>query len=320
MPTPHRIVILAFEQANLLDITGPAQIFTSANKTDATPHRLYEVIIGSEQGGLITTSSGVGIDTQAIANFEDQPIHTLLVSGGIITTKSELKTLTQWIRQKSSATKRIGSICTGAFVTAASGLLNNRRAVTHWNYFDQFKQQFPEVIAEADPIYIKDGHIWSSAGVTAGIDLAIAMVQEDYGREIALQTARDNVVFMKRPGGQNQFSAMLEAQTKDDGGRFDELHHWLSNNLNKSLSVIEMAEVMKMSPRNFSRSYSKIMGVTPAKSVEHYRVEKARHLLETGNRSLSQISTECGFGNEETLRRVFVRHLGVTAGEYRGRF
>ncbi len=139
MPTPHRIVILAFEQANLLDITGPAQIFTSANKTDITPHPLYDVVIGSEQGGLVTTSSGVGVDTLPIKKFEDQPIHTLLVSGGTIITKTQLKTLTQWIRKKSSAIKRIGSICTGAFVTATSGLLNNRRTVTHWNYFEQFK-------------------------------------------------------------------------------------------------------------------------------------------------------------------------------------
>ena len=209
MSSPVRIVILAFEQANLLDITGPAQIFTSANKTDITQYPLYEVIIGSKQGGLITTSSGVSIDTQAIENFENQPIHTLLISGGTVSTQSELNSLIQWISQKSLAIKRIGSICTGAFIIAASGLLAKRRAVTHWNYIDQFKLQFPDVAIEADPIYIKDDHIWTSAGVTAGIDLAIAMVQEDYGRQIALQTARDNVVFMKRPGGQSQFSAML---------------------------------------------------------------------------------------------------------------
>ncbi|MEM7562124.1 MAG: helix-turn-helix domain-containing protein [Pseudomonadota bacterium] len=320
MPTPHRIVILAFEQANLLDITGPAQIFTSANKTDITPHQLYDVIIGSELGGLVTTSSGVAIQTQPLSDFEKHPIHTLLVAGGTVTTESELKSLAKWIQCRSSTTKRIGSICTGAFVTAGCGLLDQRRAVTHWNHFEQFKQQFPEVKAEADPIYIKDGHVWSSAGVTAGIDLAIAMVQEDFGRDIALHTARDNVVFMKRPGGQNQFSKMLEAQTQDSGGKFDDLHQWINNNLNRPLSVIEMAEVMKMSPRNFSRSYRKIMGITPAKSVEQCRIEKARQLLESSKRSLSQISTDCGFGNEETMRRVFVRQLGVTAKEYRGRF
>ena len=320
MPEPLRIIILGFEEANLLDITGPAQIFSSANKTDITPHALYEVVVGSEQGGLITTSSGVSINTVSFEEIRVKPIHTLLISGGNITVESELVTLTHWIRQNSPEIKRIGSICTGAFVTAASGLLDNRRAVTHWNHFDQFCLQFPQVNAEMDPIYIKDGNIWSSAGVTAGIDLALAMVQEDYGREIALQTARDNVVFMKRPGGQNQFSSILAAQTRDASGKFDELHHWINNNIDQSLSVIELAERMKMSPRNFSRNYNKVMGITPAKSVENLRVEKARHLLESGNRSLSQISTECGFGNEETLRRVFIRHLGVTAKEYRGRF
>ena len=320
MPKPLRIVILAFEQANLLDITGPAQIFTSANKTDITPHPLYDVVIGSEHGGLVTTSSGIGIDTRRLSLIEAEPIHTLLVAGGTITTQTGMDTLIRWIRKQSSTTERIGSICTGAFVTAGCGLLDRKRAVTHWNYFDQFRRQFPQVNAEADPIYVKDGRIWSSAGVTAGIDLAIAMVQEDFGRDIALHTARDNVVFLKRPGGQNQFSAMLESQTLDDGGKFDALHHWISNNLSRSLSVVEMAEQVKMSPRNFSRSYRKIMGITPAKSVEHYRLEKARQLLESSNRSLARISSDCGFGHEETMRRAFVRHLGVTAKEYRGRF
>ena len=320
MSDTHRVVIVGFDQATLLDISGPAQVFASANHVESARHQLYEVIIASEQGGLITSNSGVEINSVRLDSIEVRSIQTLLVAGGTITTQPAFPVISNWIAQNQNQIARIGSVCTGAFITAQSGILDNRRAVTHWRYFDEFKNRFPAVQAERDPIYIRDQNIWSSAGITAGIDLAIAMIQEDFGRQIALETARDNVVFFQRPGGQNQFSVMLDTQTKDEEGRFDELHHWILNNLTQPLTVEQLADKMRMSPRNFSRQYTSIIGTPPARSIELMRLENARRLLESGSLKLSRISQECGFGSEEKMRRTFLRHLGITAKEYRLRF
>ena len=320
MSTPLRIVILAFDQANLLDITGPAQIFASASRCDSAQYLLYDVVIASEPGGMIVTSAGVEVNTVALRSIQPKTIHSLIVAGGTITTYQEAPGLSDWIRRHQACFARIASVCTGAFITAASGVLDDRRAVTHWRYFEKFQECFPAIHAERDPIYIKDSHVWSSAGVTAGIDLAMAMVQEDFGRQIALETARDNVVFIKRPGGQNQFSVMLDAQTRDAAGRFDDLHEWICDHLDQPLSVNQLAERMHMSPRNFSRNYTRTMGNSPARAVELTRLETARRLLESGDARLNQISRQCGFASEEKMRRAFMRHLGLTAKEYRQRF
>jgi transcriptional regulator GlxA family with amidase domain len=208
-------------------------------------------------------------------------------------------------------------VCSGAFLLATAGLLDGRRAVTHWRRCAEFARRFPAVRLEPDPIFIRDGDIWTSAGVTAGIDLALALVEEDLGRELALAVARHLVVFLKRPGGQAQFSATLALQHGD--ARFERLHAWIADNLRRDLSVGSLADAAGMSERSFVRHYRQATGRTPARAVEQVRVEAARHLLERG-RPVKRVAAHCGYGSEETMRRSFLRLLGATPQAYRERF
>ena len=208
----------------------------------------------------------------------------------------------------------------GAFVIAASGLLSGRRAVTHWRWCETLKKNYPDITVESDPIFIKDRNIWSSAGVSAGIDLALAMVEEDFGHSVALDVARNLVVFLKRPGGQSQFSTPLKVQTADRGGAFDRLHGWIAENLDADLRVDRLAEVCGMSLRTFNRNYTAKTGATPARAVEAMRVEAAKRMLEQSRSNIVRIAEFCGFGDDERLRRAFIRNLGVPPAEYRRRF
>jgi transcriptional regulator GlxA family with amidase domain len=212
----------------------------------------------------------------------------------------------------------VASVCTGAFLLAASGLLDGRRAVTHWRSCDRLRERHPTVCVEEDRIYVRDGKVWTSAGVTAGIDLALALVEEDLGRDLALAVARHLVVFLKRPGGQSQFSTMLAAQSAGDP--FARLHQWMAAHLDADLRVERLAEAAGMSPRNFARVYVQRMGRTPAKAAEAMRIEAARRALEEGGASIEVVARRCGFGDEERLRRSFLRRLGVGPRAYRTRF
>ena len=212
----------------------------------------------------------------------------------------------------------MASVCTGAFLLAEAGLLDGRRAVTHWARCDEFAARYPNVRVESDPIFIREGVLWTSAGVTAGIDLALALVEEDLGRATALDVARELVVFLKRPGGQAQFSTMLSMQRTDD--RFGELHAWMAEHLAADLSVPALAERVRMSERSFVRHYRAETGRTPARAVEQIRVEAAQRLLGETAWPVKRIAARCGFGSEETLRRCFVRVLGVSPQGYRERF
>ncbi len=226
--------------------------------------------------------------------------------------------LVDWVRQQAAQARRVASVCTGAFLLAAAGVLDGRRAVTHWKDCARLAQRYPAVRVEPDPIFVRDGPVWTSAGVTAGIDLALALVEEDLGRAVALAVARYLVVFLKRPGGQAQFSASLALQTADD--RFGALHDWVSGHLADDLSLSVLADQAGVSERSFSRHYAEATGQTPARAIERLRVEAARHLLSESRQPIKRIAQHCGFGSEETMRRSFLRLVAVTPQDYRSRF
>ena len=226
--------------------------------------------------------------------------------------------LVDWLRGRAGQARRVASVCTGAFLLAASGVLDGRRAVTHWSFCADLARRFPAIRVEGDPIFVRDGPVWSSAGVTAGIDLALALVEQDLGRTVALALARYLVVFLKRPGGQAQFSATLSLQAAED--RFGALHDWISEHLADDLSLPALASRAGMSERSFSRHYVAATGLTPTRAVERLRVEAARRLLSESRLPVKRISRQCGFGSEETMRRSFLRLLAATPQDYRARF
>jgi len=312
----RHVVMLAFPEAQLLDIAGPAQVFATAAEIHGRP--AYRVTVVSRDGGLVTTSSGVTLMTSPLADAGR--VDTLIVSGGAgVDAAAADPRIVGWLRDTAKATRRSCSVCTGAFALAAAGVLDGRRAVTHWRACGELAERFPAVRVEKDPIFIEDGGVWTSAGVTAGIDLALAMVERDLGRRLALQVAQRLVVFLKRPGGQSQFSATLAAQASDDGA-FGALNDWMAANLAADLRVEELADRAGMSVRNFARLYRARTGTTPAKAVATMRVEAARAMLEETGVPVAEVARRCGYGDEEAMRRAFLKGLGVAPGRYRSRF
>ncbi len=314
----RRIEILAFPDVQLLDVAGPLQVFASTNDllvNAGKPAHYQPVAVGAQTP--IVTSSALTIGTSALSGASEA-LDTLIVPGGWgVYRACEDQQLVSWIAQRSKTARRTASVCSGAFLLASTGLLDGRRAVTHWQRCGEFRKRFPKVRLDPDPIFIQDGAIWTSAGVTAGIDLALALVENDLGREVALAVARQLVVFLKRPGGQSQFSAALTLQ--DESGRFDGLHAWMMENITQDLSVADLAEKAGMSLRSFSRHYREQTGVTPSKALEEMRLETARRLLEQAQ-PVSRAARRAGFGSEETLRRLFQRRFGVSPQAYRERF
>lgn len=314
------ILVLAFPNAQLLDVTGPLQVFASANELAGQQGlaRPYAPRIVSAEGGLVTTSAGVALSTDSLRSA-GRPADTLIVAGGKgVHPASKEPKLLQWVRKQATRSRRLASVCTGAFLLAEAGLLDGRRVVTHWVHCDELARRYPTLRVEPDPIFIREGDVWTSAGVTAGIDLALALVEEDLGRSMALDVARELVVFLKRPGGQAQFSAALSMQKS--GNRFGELHAWIAEHLTADLSVPALAERVGMSERSFMRHYRTQTGRTPARAVEQFRVEAAQRLLAETSWPVKRIAARCGFGAEETMRRSFMRVLGVTPQAYRERF
>lgn len=315
---PRRIEFLAFEQVQLLDVAGPLQVFASANDhARAAGEPLpYELAVVAERP-LVTSSAGLGLTAQALSE-PGLPLDTLIIAGGFgVHSACENAGLVAWIRARAAAARRIASVCSGAFLLATAGLLDGRRAVTHWRRCAEFARRFPAVHLEPDPIFVQDANIWTSAGITAGIDLALALVEVDLCRRTALAVARQLVVFLKRPGGQAQFSVSLDLQ--DGDGRFDRLHAWIADNLHDDLSVASLAAAASMSERSFVRHYRRATGLTPARAIERIRVEAACQVLEQGL-SVKRVAARCGFGSEETMRRSFLRVLGATPQAYRERF
>ena len=316
------IVFVAFDQALLLDIAGPFQVFASTRDLCAARGLAdpYELRVVAPGGGATVTSSGLAILTAAPAALDGKPVDTLIVVGGFGSHQAAHDArLVRWIARRARRARRVCSVCTGAFLLAAAGLLDGKRVATHWRAADELSRRYPRIRVEPDPIFLRDGKIWTSAGVTAGIDLALALVEEDLGRDIALRVARHLVVFLKRPGGQSQFSVLLQTQASDDG-RFAALHEWMAQHLAEDLRIETLAARAGMSPRNFARVYAKRIGSTPAKTVERLRLEAARRALEEGAGSVESIARGCGFGDEERMRRSFLRRLGVPPRQYRQRF
>lgn len=318
--TPLVVEVLAFPQAQLLDVAGPLQVFASANdlaaaRGEAPP---YAPRVVAEDAGGVTTSSGLSLLAGPLPG-EDEPVDTLVVAGGWgVQAAMRDEALLAWVRARAARARRLASVCSGAFLLAAAGLLDGRRVATHWSRCAELGRRFPALRVEPDPIFLRDGMVWTSAGITAGIDLSLALVEEDLGRPAALGVARQLVVFLKRPGGQAQFSAALSLQ--DTGDRFADLQGWMAGNLTGDLSLPALAARAGMSERSFLRHYRARTGLTPARAVETLRLEAARQMLTGTGRPLKRIAARCGFGSEETMRRVFLRHLAITPGEYRERF
>jgi transcriptional regulator GlxA family with amidase domain len=262
------------------------------------------------------------VDTAPISSVRPDQVDTLVIPGGPgIWKLRQDAALMKWISQALPKARRVASVCLGAFVLAWTGTLDGRRAVTHWRYCPRLADGFSRIRVEPDAIFIKDGNVWTSAGVSAGIDLALAMIEEDFGHTTALDIARRLVVFLKRPGGQSQFSTVLAAQASDVEGRFSALHAWIIENIAGNLKVEALAEKAGMSPRTFARAYASRTGMTPAHGVEALRVETARLLLESREiGGVIEVARRAGFGDDERMRRAFMRHLGVSPSEYRSRF
>jgi len=306
----------------LLDVSGPLQVFASANvqmqeNGQAAP---YSPIVIAQQDGSIVSSAGLGLHTHPLPKT---PSDTLIVGGGRgVHIALQDPQLLQWVRQQAGSARRVASVCTGAFMLAEAGVLDGHRVVTHWDSCDELARRYPALHVDPEPIFINEDSLWTSAGVTAGIDLALALVEADLGRNIALAVARDLVVFLKRPGGQSQFSTALSMQhaTRSQDSRFGDLHAWILDNLASDLSVATLAAQVGMSERSFVRHYRAHTGNTPARAIEQLRVEAARRLLGDSALPIKRIADRCGFGTEETLRRSFLRAVSVTPQAYRERF
>ncbi len=319
---PHRVVILTFPDVLLLDVAGPAQVFETACRViaDRDGGRAYTIVTASLDGGAVETDTGIAMSSVPCRSAGRAD--TLLVPGGAGFEDAEHDApLLEWIRSTSRRAQRTASVCLGSFLLAAAGLLDGRRAATHWRYCEQFRARYPAVHLEAEPIFLRDGAIWSSAGVSAGIDLALALVEEDHGHAVALEVAQRLVVFLKRPGDQAQFSRTLAAQSTDRTGKFAALHAWIADNLASDLRVERLAERSAMSPRSFARLYAAGTGRTPARTVEAMRLEAARRLLtERLDMQIAEVAEECGFVDDERMRRAFLRDMGVPPSDYRARF
>lgn len=313
----RRIVIFGFEDAQSLDISGPLEVFETAERL--SPGR-YDQVVVSRDGAPFRTSSGLRIAPECALGDIGGPIDTLVVAGGggAAAAQRDPTTIASVVAAAGRA-RRTASVCTGAFLLAAAGLLDGRRAATHWSAVDRLAERYPDIDVDPDSIFVRDGDVWTSAGVTAGIDLALALVEDDHGRATALDIARWLVVFAKRPGGQAQFSAPLAAQLAERPP-IRAAQELARARPETDLTVEALAGHAHMSVRGFARAFRREVGVTPAAYVETVRVERAVELLQTTAGGAEQVAAACGFGTPETFRRAFRRRMGVTPGEYRDRF
>ncbi|MBD0747854.1 GlxA family transcriptional regulator [Streptomyces sp. CBMA152] len=312
------VLVVLFEDVQSLDVSGPVEVFSGADRYVAEePGGAYAIRTASLDGAPVRASSGLTLVPDGSLADAEVP-HTLLVPGGQGTRAPDPR-LIAWLREHGPRAERLVSVCTGAELLAEAGLLDGRRATTHWAYCDTLARKHPEVTVERDPIYVRDGNVSTSAGVTAGIDLALALVEEDLGREAALTVARRLVVFLRRPGNQAQFSAQLAAQTAQREP-LREVQQWISEHPDADLTVDALAARARLSPRHFARAFQAETGTTPGRYVERVRVEHARRLLEDTADGVREISRASGYGTPEAMRRAFVKTLGTAPAEYRRRF
>jgi transcriptional regulator GlxA family with amidase domain len=319
----RQVAILAYPGVQSLDVTGPLEVFAGAQELVAATGRFergYEIRILSRDGAPLRTSSGLTVTPHL--SLEDAPaaLDTLIVAGGPGCMEAARdRALIDWISEAASTARRTASVCTGAFLLARAGLLDGRRAATHWSAAKELARLHPAVHVDPDPIFLRDGHIWTSAGVTTGMDLALALVEEDMDRDAALLIARHLVLFLRRPGNQSQFSATLAAQ-QPEREPLREVQRFVLENVAGDLSVEAMAARAHMSPRHFARAFRAETGITPARYVERVRLETARRRLEDTADPVTAVAAASGFGTAETMRRAFLRGLEVGPAEYRRRF
>ena len=325
---PRRVLILAAAPAQLLDIAGPAEILAQAGRLrdggsfdEAAPLYRIACLIAPEpdapatSAGLPLASTVTEAQTRAWTDLD-----TLIVVGGEGARRRcaepDLRDLTRTLAARA---RRVVGVCTGAFILAAAGCLSGRRVTTHWRWCAELAHRHPDLAVDPEPIYVRDGHVWTSAGITAGMDLTLALVEADHGHALALAVARELVMFLRRPGGQKQFSTVLSAQTSLPA-RLADLVAWMSENLHRALTVEALARRAGLSPRQFARAFRAETGLPPARMLERMRVETARRMLEADLAGVSQVAASCGFQADETMRRAFLRHVGVPPGDYRDRF
>jgi transcriptional regulator GlxA family with amidase domain len=319
------IVFLAAPSTQILDVAGPFQVFVRAAELFVQEHPArkapYNVVLASSsRHRSVTTNCGLVLTGTETFRTLRGPIDTLLVAGGTGLEKAACdQELLLWLRKRAQRVRRIGSICTGAFLLASAGLLNGKRATTHWKWAAELAGRFTHTTVDPDPIYIRDGNTYTTAGVTAGMDLALALVEEDLGSPMALKVARELVLYLRRAGGQSQFSVALSLQSSDRK-QIEQIRSWALDNLNQDLPVDKLAAKAGMSPRNFARVFLRDTGTTPARFVERLRVEAARRRLEESQDKLEKVANDCGFGSSQSLRRSFLRVLHVPPNDYRHRF
>lgn len=313
------VVMLALPGVQLLDVSGPLDVFAEANTQAGA--EIYRLFVAAGRPGPIRSSSGVRLMPDRVIDRDfEEAIDTLLVAG--CPNAAEVPAdgiVVDWLRLRARKARRFGSVCSGAFFLASAGLLDGRRVTTHWAVAEQLARQFPNVTVDEDAIQVSDGPLRTAAGVTAGLDLALALVEEDLGHEIARRVASQLVMFFKRPGGQMQFSRKGEA-VPTGRAALQELQRWVATHPELDHSVANLARRMDLSPRHFSRLFRSEVGITPATWVEEARVSAARRFLEQGSEAPKQVAAHCGFADADTLRRAFARHVGVTPAEYRKRF
>lgn len=318
---PLRVGFVGYENANALDLVGPAEAFASAFRDNGKGkfERCYEVsIIGLTRRSFTAES---GIVFQPTATIETAPkLDTLIIPGGCGLRLPDVnRKVADWVRAKSKATRRIASVCTGIYGLAPTGLLDGRRVTTHWRFANDVAQRFPKLRMEPDALFVKDGPFYTSAGVTAGIDLALALIEEDFGAKVALSVAREMVVYLKRSGGQEQYSEPLQFQT-NSSDRFAELGAWMTNNPTEQMSVESLARRASLSPRQFFRRFKEHFGSSPATFVETLRLNEARRRLSAGETSIESVAESVGFNGADSFRRAFERRFRVTPSKYRRSF
>jgi transcriptional regulator GlxA family with amidase domain len=309
----RRIVITGPPPVQILDVTGPLEVFSSAPE--------YQLVLGSPEGtDVLRTSRGIGLTGAVPLTDLPGPIDTLLIAGGPAAESGVYDNeYLAWIADAAKRSRRVASICTGAFLLAAAGLLEGKQAVTHWDFCDRLARDFPSVLVKPDPIYLRDGSIYTSAGITAGIDLSLALVEEDHGHKIALDVARRLVMFLVRPGGQAQYSHMLSHQAVTSQP-LRELQVWMLEHLQEDLSVEGLAERMGMSARQFTRVCLRETKMSPGQFVDRMRVEAAQQMIDSSTLGLKEIAAACGFQSPDSMGRTFLRVMGITPGTYRNRF
>lgn len=322
--TPVRsIAFVVFPGIEALDIAGPLDVFSFANLSlkwaGVIKESVYSLHVLADQAGPVTTLSGMQIVADQAFGEVNTGFDTLFIPGGNVNGVVNNIPLLEWIRTMQPKVRRIASVCTGAFVLAKSGLLDGRQATCHWAFCQQLARDYPAINVQPDRIYVRDDSIYTSGGITSGIDLALALLEEDWGQELALYVARYLVVFLKRPGGQSQFSAYLASESAKHPDMRN-LQAWIMNNLNEDHRVESLADRVAMSPRNFARLFLAETGMTPAKFVEMARIDAARHYLGSTDLSIELVSDKSGFKDPERMRRAFMRQLGVNPLSYRNRF